>query len=141
MNPARILVVEDDRVLLKVLESKLRAEGYDVICAFSSPEAMHAVQEKRPDLLILDLSLFADGQFNGLVDGFSLLNWMRYTLGDADFPVIIYTGDISPEIEARALACKVDAVFRKGDSLDLLLDAVCEALEQRTLKRESASTF
>ncbi len=142
MNPARILIVDDDRVLLKALDTKLRGQGYEVVSATNSTEAMHAALEKRPDLVILDLTLFSeDGAFNGLTDGFSVLNWMRYTMEDASFPVVIYTADTSAEVERRAHACKVDAVLHKTDPPEALVGAVAEALERKAMALEPSSTF
>ena len=53
----RILLVEDDRVLLRTLAIGLRAEGYDVLVAADGRTALDACREDDPDLVILDLGL------------------------------------------------------------------------------------
>jgi CheY-like chemotaxis protein len=138
MSRERILVVEDDLVVLKVLESKLVAEGYEVVAAADANEAMRAAQGQKPDLMVLDLTLFSDSALNGILDGFGLLNWLRYTLADTNFPVIIHTADISPKVDAQANACKVFAVFRKGDSLTELIAAVRKALNDHKARQPVA---
>jgi len=131
MNNERILVVEDDPVVLKVLESGLRNEGYEVVCARDAHQAAQSAQEQEPDLMILDLTLVNEANLNGILDGFSLLHWMRYFLPDHDFPVIIHTGDPSPAVERHAKETGVYAVFRKGTCLSELLAAVRKALDER----------
>jgi two-component system KDP operon response regulator KdpE len=53
----RILLVEDDRVLLRTLTIGLRAEGHQVITAADGRTALDAVREDQPELVILDLGL------------------------------------------------------------------------------------
>jgi len=130
MSSARILVVEDDLVVLKALKFALQAEGYEVIGARGANDAIAAVKQQRPDLLILDVSLILDSGFSGIADGFSLLGWMRYTLGAQDFPVIIHTADKSPSIDQHARENKAFAVVRKGSSHRELIETVRRALEQ-----------
>jgi DNA-binding response OmpR family regulator len=139
MKRARILVVEDDQLVLKLLSSKLLEAGYEVAEASNANEAMHSAQEQKPDLMILDLTLVNDSSINGIIDGFGLLHWLRYTLADTDFPVIVHTADTSRSIDAKAGACKVFAVFRKGDSMDHLLDEVNNALKKAQAEAESAA--
>jgi DNA-binding response OmpR family regulator len=53
----RVLVVEDDRNLLDVLEYNLAREGYDVGTATDGAQALDAARAERPDLVILDIML------------------------------------------------------------------------------------
>ena len=131
MSHERILVVEDDLIVRKVLESKLRAEGYEAVVVATAMEAVHAAQEKKPDLMVLDLTLVGDSDLNGILDGFSLLSWLRYTLDDSNFHVIINTADPSPSVDSRAVANNVYAVFRKERDLSALLTCIRQALDER----------
>ena len=131
MYREKILIVEDDPVVQKVLGARLCAENYEVICARDANQAAHLAEEGKPDLMILDLTLVNEADLNGILDGFSLLHWLRYTLGDIEFPVIIYTGDTSPAVEKHARETGVYAVFRKGQPLDVLMTAIHKALEER----------
>ena len=51
----KILVVDDEALLVKGIRFNLQNEGYDVITASDGLEAVHAVQEKTPDLVVLDV--------------------------------------------------------------------------------------
>ncbi len=125
-----ILVVEDDPVVLKVLETRLINDGYAVLKARDANEAMVVATNQRPDLMVLDLNLINGDGFTGILDGFSLLAWMRYTLQDVEFPVVIHTSDPSPNLEWRAAEAGVSAVIHKGADLNELSKAVREALGQ-----------
>ncbi len=128
MSASNILVVEDDPVATGVLHSRLTALGYEVITVASGGEALQVAASRRPDLMILDLTL--DGEpSDSMRDGFALLGWLRFKFPDAKFPVIIHTLDDSERVKARAAAEGVYAVFSKGHDLSGLLDAVQKALK------------
>lgn len=58
----RILVVEDNEILLSTMQFVLNREGYDLLLAKSGKEALSIVMEKAIDLMITDLALpFANG--------------------------------------------------------------------------------
>ena len=137
MSSESILIVEDDAVVIAGLKNQLTAAGYKVVAASSSAEAIRAAVMQRPDLMILDLTLLGESMFNGLSDGLGLLEWLRLRLPEANFPVIIHTGDPSCRVEKRARAAGVATVFRKGDSTAGLLEAVRAALDARVAPPES----
>lgn len=105
---------------------ELVTHDYEVVTASSGPEAVAAAATRKPDLMILDLTL--DDPLEAMRHGFMLLAWLRRTLPDADFPVIIHTADQSPKVDAEAKAHGVFAVFRKGGGGYKLLELVQRAL-------------
>jgi len=126
-----ILIVEDDAVVIRLLESQFRAAGYKVVAATSGAEAIRTTVTQQPDLMILDLTLFDGVAVNGLRDGLGLLQWLRRTLPEAKFPVIIHTGDTSEGLEERVQPYGVTAVFRKGAPIKQLVEAVRQALDRQ----------
>ena len=125
----RILVVEDSLVVGRALERTLRAAGCEVVTTTTAGDALQAAFAQLPDLMILDLSLHS-AFFDPFCDGFGVLNWLRYMLGDINFPVIIHTADPSPLVDERARAAGVFAVIRKGIGATYILDVVRQAFEQ-----------
>jgi DNA-binding NtrC family response regulator len=128
MDPKRILIVDDDQMVRKALTRSLGAEGYSVAAVGSADDAMRSIEEGPPDLLLLDLTLVNECAFNGIIDGFSLLNWLKFKHTAVGFPVIIYTGDNSPAVDRHAQECHAYAVVRKGESLTHLFELVRGAL-------------
>ena len=124
-----ILIVEDDAVVIKVLESQFRAAGYNVVGAANAAEAIRATVTQQPDLMILDLTLLDGVSVNGLRDGLRMLQWLRRTLPEARFPVIVHTADTSTDLEERTQGFGVTAIFRKGNPLKDLLEAVRKSLD------------
>lgn len=84
IEPAQILVVEDERDIAALVGYHLTKEGYRVRTASSGPEALEELLGSRPDLIVLDLML------PGL-SGFDLLGEVRSRPEIADTPVIVLT--------------------------------------------------
>lgn len=57
MNPARILVVDDDRELVRGLQLILSEDGYDVITAFNGLDGLQTAHQMQPDLIVLDIQM------------------------------------------------------------------------------------
>ena len=60
--PKKILVVEDEILVLKTIESKLKEKGFDVVCAINGIVALEKVQNESVDLILLDAEM---PQMNG----------------------------------------------------------------------------
>ncbi len=57
MSKEKILVVDDEQDLVKLLRYHLEKDGYKVLCAYNSDDALFLVRKERPELIILDLML------------------------------------------------------------------------------------
>ena len=81
MSAELILVVEDEPSIAEVVGLYLRRSGYDVIFASDGLEAQNQIEERSPDLIVLDLML-------PIIDGFELTRWLR---DQRDTPIIMLT--------------------------------------------------
>jgi DNA-binding response OmpR family regulator len=138
MSGEHILVVEDDQLVQSILQARLRAQGYKVTQAGSVTQALHATSSQAPDLMILDLTLLDGDPFAGLTDGLAFLSLLRRTKPEAAFPVIIYSVDDSPAVQARARALGVCAVLKKGGRLNEVLDTVRHTLDGKKAAQPAA---
>ena len=125
-----ILIVEDNALVIKILETQFRNAGYKVVAAQTSADAIRFMVMQRPDLMILDVGLVDGTDFSGILDGLTLLEWLRRVLPEARFPVIIHTADSSADLEERTRVHGVKAVFRKGSPIKNLIEAVRRALSE-----------
>src|SRR3954452_25143831 len=103
----RVLVVEDDERTAAFLADNLRADGYRVAVASEAGEAVRAIEVRRPDLVVLDLSLQAGSS------GLAVLDRVRSADGlgtriDPALPVIILSGHGGELERVRGLARGVD---------------------------------
>ena len=80
----RILVVDDDRVNLRIIGGILRHEGYEISEAASGEEALEAYAGHRPNLVLLDVIMPG-------IDGFQTCRSLKKTYGDMSAPVIFIT--------------------------------------------------
>jgi CheY-like chemotaxis protein len=88
---ARILVVEDDIDLARVIGEVFARDAIEVKLAHSLQEALDACFSFQPHLLVLDIGL-PDG------DGFNVVDWLRKHENLARLPLVVYSGrDLSPE--------------------------------------------
>jgi two-component system alkaline phosphatase synthesis response regulator PhoP len=83
----RILIVDDDRSIVRVVREYLVQAGYEVFAAFDGETAMHSLRRDKPDLLILDLML-PDR------DGWDLTRLIRSDTCLANLPIIMLTARI-----------------------------------------------
>lgn len=79
-----ILIVEDEKILLSNLESRLRDDGYDVFTASDGEEALVFIRESPPDLVVLDIML-------PRLDGLSVCRMLRNDSSLAHLPIIMLT--------------------------------------------------
>ena len=78
----KILIIEDDKFLRKVICLKLTQEGYEISEAIDGEEGIKSLKEKKPDLVLLDLILPG-------IDGFEVLARKRKDPEISEIPVII----------------------------------------------------
>jgi DNA-binding NtrC family response regulator len=126
---AHILVVDDEPDICLLLQEILEDEGFDVSVADNAENAKKSRQEKRPDLILLDIWM-PD------MDGISLLKeWMES--GMRDVPVVMMSGHGNVETAVEATRLGAYDFIEKPISLSKLLITVKRALEVMNLRREN----
>ncbi|HBQ8787192.1 TPA: two-component system response regulator GlrR [Klebsiella quasipneumoniae] len=128
-KPARLLLVDDDPGLLKLLGMRLVSEGYSVVTAESGPEALRVLGRERVDLVISDLRMDE-------MDGLQLFSEIQK--GQPGMPVIILTAHGSIPDAVAATQQGVFSFLTKPVDKDALYQAIDEALEQRSPATDEA---
>ena len=137
MNRKKILVVDDNPVIIATLSMKLKAAGYDVLTATDGSEAVSAARKDKPNLILLDISFPPDVAHGGGVqwDGFIIIEWLRRLDEAKNVPVIVITGSEAEKYRQRATALGAVAFFQKPVDNDGLLEVIKKTLsEDATLK-------
>jgi DNA-binding response OmpR family regulator len=137
----KILVVDDDRVILRTLSTFLCAEGFQVFTAADGPEAVSAVSKKKPDLILLDLLFPPDAMNVGgaLQDGFFIIQWLR-RMGEAEgIPIIIISADHSEKDRQRVLDAGAVAFFPKPIDRVALLSAIHTTFGEKAPDKTTAA--
>jgi len=96
-----ILIVEDEKILAEMYLDKFSQVGYQVYLAFTSEDGLEIVQDKKPDLVLLDILL-------PRANGIEFLRKMRDTKKVADTMVVAFSNYDDPKTkeEARKLGIK-----------------------------------
>jgi len=112
---AKILVIDDEPHVRALLEMRLRHQGYDVLFADNGWKGLELYHQEHPDVIVLDLRMPE-------LDGVTVLKAIRRV--DLKQPVIILTGDTTPEVERQVRALGVSEFIVKGSSMKLLVDTL-----------------
>jgi two-component system OmpR family response regulator len=125
-RPARIFIVEDDPVMLRMVGDYLEQQNMRAVSASGRQEMFHHFAATEPDLVVLDLRL-------GHEDGLDLLREIR---SRSDVPIIIITGDRRDEIDrVVGLELGADDYVTKPFSLRELLARIRAVLRRREAGR------
>jgi CheY-like chemotaxis protein len=124
----KILVVDDNEVILKTVSLKLQGCGYQIITALDGTEAVAAARKESPDLILLDIN-FPPEVAGVPWDGFRIMDWFQRLDPSKKIPIIIITGTQDVKIKERAASCGAVAFFHKPINHDDLLKVVRTTLE------------
>jgi CheY-like chemotaxis protein len=123
----KILVVDDNEIILKTVSLKLQGAGYQVITALDGAEAVAAARKESPDLILLDIGFPPD--VDGVPwDGFRVMEWLRRLDTSRKIPVVVITGSEDPKNEERATSIGAVAFFHKPIDHDDLLKVIQSVL-------------
>jgi two-component system alkaline phosphatase synthesis response regulator PhoP len=106
MLTKRILIVDDDKSIVKIVRGYLEQAGFEVLAAYDGETAMHALRREKPDLLILDLML-PDR------DGWEITRLIRADATLATMPIIMLTARIEDTDKIIGLELGADDYITK----------------------------
>jgi two-component system KDP operon response regulator KdpE len=125
----RILIVDDEPKLVRLVREILLATGYEAITAVSGQQAIEMVALEQPDLVLLDIML------PDSMDGYEVTHRLREF---SDVPIIMLTAKIRETDMLRGFDCGVDDYIKKPFSSKELL-ARMRAVLMRSSARETAN--
>jgi len=121
----RVLIVDDELRIVKFLELKLKASGYEVLTASNGLEALAQVQTQEPDLIVLDVIMPG-------MDGFETLKQIRAL---SPVPVIILSAVEGNQDKIKGLKLGADDYLAKPFNPDELVARI-EAVRRRMIPPE-----
>jgi CheY-like chemotaxis protein len=122
---AKVLVIDDEPSIRVLLDMLLRGKGYDVLFADNGWDGLDLYHREHPDVILLDLRMPE-------LDGVTVLKHIRSV--DLKQPVIVLTGDRTPETEQQVRTLGVNEFIVKGSSLHLLGDVLKRLLKTPALE-------
>ncbi|MDP6514504.1 MAG: response regulator [SAR202 cluster bacterium] len=118
----RILIVDDERLVLDMLVGALNSGGYETCCASDGFEAVQLMTEASPDLIITDM------QIPGL-DGHMFIKYIRRV---SDTPVMVMTGEPEEAAASGSVDAGADSFLAKPLDLPEVMDSVAKLLSGGT---------
>ncbi len=122
MAKKKVLVVDDEEDFAKALKIRLKANGYDVILAHDSIQAIMAANQEKPDLIILDILIPGE-------DGFSISERLKQVKETRSIPILFLTG--VPGGQRRAYQSGASGYMMKPYEPEALLETVSKVLESK----------
>ena len=124
MDKAKVLIIEDDRAIVEMLEYNLQEAGYETVSALNGKDGARLAGKERPDLIILDIML-------PIVDGFEVCRMLKNDQALAHIPIIILSAKsqetdkivglelgaddyVTKPFSPRELIARIRAILRRG---------------------------
>ena len=120
---ARVLVVDDDPQVLKLLQVNLELEGYDVISASDGDQALEVAWAELPDAVVCDVMMPG-------TDGLTVLRQLRAAPKTAKIPFVVVSAKAQRSDIKAAIEMGADRYITKPFDPQELVDAVAEVLNK-----------
>lgn len=122
MNKKRIILVDDEASIIKVLTVRLEKAGYEVIPVMDGKEALDSIRKERPDLVILDLML-------PTLDGYKVCRLLKFDERYKHIPIFVLSARVEEDAKKRSMEAGADEYISKPLKTDELLDKIKKYLE------------
>ncbi len=123
MDKKKILIVDDEKDLVKILIFRLEANNYEVISAYDGLEGLEKAKKEKPDLIILDLML-------SKMDGYKVCGLLKADTRYNKIPIIVFTAKARDEDMKLGEEVGADAYITKPFKSQVLLDKIKELLKE-----------
>lgn len=123
---ARVLIVDDEPLLQRVIERMVLALGHDVIIAANGSDGLEAAQRERPDVILTDVNM-------PVMDGLDLLRSLKRDPGTRDIPVLVVSGQDELAVVVECIEAGAEDHIPKP-----LQPRLLEARMKATLERRRA---
>ena len=121
MSPIDVLIVDDDREIVRAVELRLRKSGFETTAAFDGQQGLEMAQRSRPDVILMDLRM-------PVMDGFTMLKRLQNSVLTANIPAIVLSADSADRARLQAMrggaTFFVEKPYRSEDLIGALNAAV-----------------
>jgi len=128
----KILAVDDEKHIVRLVQINLQKEGYDVVTASNGREALEQVEREKPDLVIMDVMMPEMG-------GFEALQEMKANEATSTVPVIMLTAKAQDADVFEGWKSGADLYLTKPFNPQELLTFVKRILQDKSNSKEDGS--
>jgi DNA-binding response OmpR family regulator len=120
----KIVCAEDDKLVATSLVEGFKAAGFEVISAYDGEEAITAIRENKPDVILLDIMM-------PKLDGFGVAWELKADPATATIPVVMLTNLSDTETVSKILEAGItDYLLKSEQSIDQIIEKVKEVLSR-----------
>ena len=102
----RILLVDDEPSIVKMVGKRLEVEGFDVLIATDGQDGLAKARTESPDLIVLDLML-------PKLNGYEVCTMLKQDSRYQKIPIVLFTAKAQEKDEKLGMECGADAYVRK----------------------------
>ena len=113
----RILLVDDEPSIVKMVGKRLEVEGFDVLVAMDGQEGLTKAQAEQPQLIILDLML-------PKLNGYEVCTMLKQDTRYQKIPIVLFTAKAQDKDEKLGMECGANAYVRKPFRAQELLEKI-----------------
>src|SRR3989338_6536909 len=110
----KILIIDDDPTLLKLIQAVLNSNGYEVLSASEAPNGLELAMKQKPDLIILDVMM-------PVINGFNICRLLKAEQKHKHIPIILLTSRSTENDQKIGNEVGADAYFPKPCKIEELL--------------------
>lgn len=121
--PKKILLVDDEPELVKMIKRRLEVNNYEVITAYDGQEGLEKAKKETPDLIILDLML-------PKMDGYKVCGLLKKDARFAKIPIIIFTARVQQADAKLGEEMGANVYLTKPFESEVLLSKIAELLRE-----------
>ena len=113
----RILLVDDEPSIVKMVGKRLEVEGFDVVVAMDGQDGLTKAQAEHPDLIVLDLML-------PKLNGYEVCTMLKQDARYQKIPIILFSAKAQEKDEKLGMECGANAYVRKPFRAQELLERI-----------------
>ncbi|MBU4311602.1 MAG: response regulator [Candidatus Omnitrophica bacterium] len=113
--PTKVLIVDDERDIIKVTKTRLESKGFEVVCAYDGLSGLDKAKEAKPDIVLLDL-------FMPVMHGYEVCKKLKQNPDTKNIPIILFSAGLckgSCPKEAKDVGA-VDFIAKPFDDEELV---------------------
>ena len=118
----RILVIDDDPTLLKLIQGVLTSHSFEVLTSFDAPNGLELAMKQKPDLIILDVMM-------PIINGFNICRLMKSQKTLKHIPIVLLTSRSTQADHNIGTEVGADAYFSKPFKTEELVIKIKELLK------------
>ncbi|MBI4870072.1 MAG: hybrid sensor histidine kinase/response regulator [Candidatus Riflebacteria bacterium] len=119
----RVLAVDDNRVILRIIKDGLEKEGFEVRTAGSGMEALEQILQEKPDVILLDIVMPG-------VTGYEVCKILRHDPHTEAIPIIMVTGSTPDKVKKEGMEAGASDIWAKPVNMREIARSIHSFLEQ-----------